>query len=326
MAKMKNFDHRLRFTLIKRIIPLVCVLFLAGCQNLPFPFNGELVTNSTQPMTTTTTQSLGTTSGSTTSETGTGAADTTSVTIPQQPTRVIALDKFKASRLTRSSEKMTHLWSVESEFPLKTGENIAESNYGPDGKVTTAKGSVLENYAGKETKTVWYLTKDKFILEQGTETKSFLTSEVAEQHAYDFDRLVEIILTKYSVSEDTGTYVVKVTTQDEQAVQELMECLGYRKTAKDIYKGSLYLEALFEAATGNLRTVNYMYKNTLEGFTDNGQVTFSAWNVPVTVEVPRDEVPSTVPVGTTTAPPGTQASLTTPTATAATASKTTPKP
>ena len=344
MANMKSFNDKIRLNLIKKVLPVVCVLFLTGCQNLPFPLNGALETNSTQPATTSTTRSIGSTNGSSagsttagnnTTVTETTGTETGAVTLPPKPTRVIALEKFKASTLLRSSEKMTHLWSVESKFPLKTGENIAESNYGPDGKVTTAKGSVLENYAGKETKTVWYLTANKFILIKGALRQSFSTDEITEQKAYDFDRLVEIILTEYSVSEDTGTYVVKLTTQAEQGIQDLMECLGYRKTAKDTYKGSLYLEALFEESTGNLRSVNYVYKNSLEGFTDNGQITFSDWNVPVLVEVPDAETPgtsggvATTPTGTATTPTGTSSTPvgTTPvgTATPTTKTATTPK-
>ena len=75
-----------------------------------------------------------------------------------------------------------------------------------------------------------------------------------------------------------------------------MEYLGYRKTGKDAYKGSLYLEALLEEATGNLRAVNYVYRNSLDGFTDNGQITFSDWNIPVNTDpLAQTQPDSTVP-------------------------------
>lgn len=315
MADMKSFNHRIRLNLIKRVIPAACVLFLTGCQNLPFPFNGALVTNSTQPAATSMTQPATSTQapapgtslpGSTTTAINTTEAGTVIATAPTKPTRTIALEKFKASRSTLTAEKMSHLWSVESKYPLKTGENIAESNFGVNGKVTTAQGSAKESYAGEETKTDWYLTADGFFIVQAGVIKRYAKDQVSEQTAYDFSRLVEIILTKYSVSEETGTYFVKVTTQDEPAIKELMECLGYRKTEKDVYQGSLYLEALLEESTGHLRAVNYVYKNSLEGFTDNGQITFSDWNDPIIVKAPGQGTTlpesSTTPAGTSTTP------------------------
>ncbi len=332
MSAMNSIKEQIKLNLSKRVIPVACVLFLTGCKSLPYPFNGTLETNSTQSITTTISQPIESTGAPspgtsqpnlTTTAVGTVSSGTVTATAPTKPTRAIALEKFQTARLTLTSEKMNHLWSVESKYPLKTGQNIAQSNYSPTGTVTTAKGSAIENYAGKETKRDWYLTADGFFVGQDGEIQRYSKDQGSEQSAYDFNHLVEIILTKYSVSEETGSYFVVLTTQEEAVIKELMECLGYRKTVKDAYQGSLYLEAILEETTGHLRAVNYVYKNSLEGFSDNGQITFSEWNSPIVVVVP--EQATTSPHTQTTPSDTSPATSTTPTTTSITPTTTSTK-
>lgn len=310
MAYVNRSKVKLRQTLIRRASPFVFVLFLAGCQSLPFPLNGSLVNNTTQgTQATQPAAATDTAPGTTGATNSTVPASTGGVTGPvtaaTKTTRVIALEKFKAARAGQTSDKMVHLWSVESKYPLKTGENRWESNYGPDGKRTTAKGSVRENYAGKTTETAWYLTATEFILVQDDEVRRQPKNQVSDQNNYDFDGLVERLLTKYSISEDSGTYYIKLTTQDEGEIKALLESLGYRKTDPDDYKGSLSLEALLEVSTGNLRGINYVYRNSLDGFADNGQITFSDWNSPIEVEDPEESPGTGTTGGTATTPQST---------------------
>ncbi|NLB22458.1 MAG: hypothetical protein GX833_04250 [Clostridium sp.] len=199
-----------------------------------------------------------------------------------------ALVKYKDSRESLQSEKMTHLWSVESNFPLKTGQIIHESNFDVDGNLTTGWGQVEETEGVESLKTTWYQTKAELVIEEAGGFQRYPLDQVQNENKYDFNRLLEKVLTDYSVSKENKEFFVKLTTQDENLIQELMEYLGYRKAEQDAYQGNLYLEARLDEVSGNLLTINYVFKQRIAGYTDNGSISFKDWNIPVSVVIPEE--------------------------------------
>ena len=199
-----------------------------------------------------------------------------------------ALAKYKDSRESLQSEKMTHLWSIESNFPLKTGQVIHESNYDADGYVTTRWGQMEETEGVESLKTTWYQTEEELVIEKAGVFQRYPLDQVQNKDKYDFNRLLEKILTDYSVSRENEEFFVKLTTQDDALIQELMEYLGYRKMEQDAYQGNLYLEARLDEASGNLLAINYVFKQRIAGYTDNGSISFKEWNIPVSVVIPEE--------------------------------------
>lgn len=205
-------------------------------------------------------------------------------------TASIALEKFKAARESLQSEKLTHLWSVESSYPLKTGQIIQEANYNPAGHLKTGWGRVEETEGVQSLITTWYQTEQELVMEEGGIFQRYPLSQVQAENKYHFNRLIEKVLSDNSVSRESEEYYVKLTTQDEVLIQELMEYLGYRKTEQEAYQGNLFFEARLDEASGNLLLINYVFKQRVDGYTDNGSIAFKDWNIPISVEIPKPDL------------------------------------
>lgn len=291
MSKIKR-----KMIVIKKGVWVMAVLMaLSGCQIKTNPSTSQ---GSSSPTSVSNAQEQTSTSSQTDSvgqeQLTTGAVGestktpTNSQAMTSTTTGSLALAKFKNSRESLQSEKMIHLWSIESNFPLKTGQIIRESNYDAGGYLTTGWGQVEETEGVDSLKTTWYQTEEELVIEEAGVFQRYPLDQVQNTNKYDFIRLLEKILTDYSVSRENEEFYVKLTTQDEALIQELMEYLGYRKTEQDPYQGNLYLEARLDEASGNLLVINYVFKHRVDGYTDNGSISFKDWNVPVSVKVPEE--------------------------------------
>ena len=222
-------------------------------------------------------------------EESTKTPETTQPTV-SKTTASIALDKFKTARESLQSEKITHLWSVESNYPLKTGQIIQEVNYNPAGHLKTGWGRVEEKEGVQSLITTWYQTEQELVMEEGGVFQRYPLNQVQAENKYQFNRLIEKVLSDNSVSRESEEYYVKLTTQDEVLIQELMEYLGYRKTEQAAYQGNLFFEARLDEASGNLLLINYVFKQRVDGYTDNGSIAFKDWNIPISVEIPQQDL------------------------------------
>lgn len=256
---------------------LLALLTLAGCAGISGPLNLPQNTAGTSAPSPGDVDSVPAGNSLTS---GTGEAESPLL----KKTGELALEKYRAARAGISSEAMTHRWSIESQYPLKSGENVILANYTPEGDLKTAQGHRKESYGGKESLTQWFLQETELTLIRDGAAQKTKRSEVTSAPLYDFDALVETILLRYSVSEEGGLYLVRATTQDEAQIRELMEDLGYRREAKTDFQGRLFLEATLASSTGHLQTISYAFANPLEGISDTGQLTFSGWNIPVQVQ------------------------------------------
>lgn len=310
---VKRLQHNKRIvkTLASGLV-LSAALSLAGCEMIDFPLTVAQAPVSA-PGTVNPSQA-GPASNS--SVPGTRPSDAGNVPAPSgtQPGSVPgapvsstgeeALAAYEEARLALRSETMTHLWSVESEYPLKTGEIVKEANFSEDGRIRTAKGTSIERVGNDEKKTAWYQTEDEYAIKENGSVLRFPLSAVKAESAYDIPGLAGKILSEYSVSLESGTWFVKLTTQNEREIQSLMESLGYRKSGEGAYAGSLYLEAMVEEKTGHLRMVNYIFRHRHLGYTDNGSVTFTGQGKKVDVTIPEDPpMPDTAPDNGTPANP-----------------------
>lgn len=313
---MSNRMQPARYSIISPMIraagSLVLVLgLLSGCQALPFLSTKEPLTDSaaTTPTSTPTNASQPPAASTPVSTPGSQATSgsipsptTTPVTTPSIGSQALA--KYRAARQGLRSEKMSHYWSVESNFPLKTGLFHREVNYDADGQMVTAWGSVEESIGVDVERSFWYRTETEYALVQDDELKRYPLSQVRDADRYDLDALVERILTDHSVTRETGAYYVRLTTQEEGLIRELLEAVGYRKTEADAYQGSLYLEAMLDETSGQLKTLNYVFTQRLAGYKDNGSILLSDFDVPVIVEIPQsDSLPTEVdPLDPSTVP------------------------
>lgn len=285
------------------LLALALILInVTGCQLIP-----RTATEATLPGETTTLTGTGSQGAAPSTDPGTqpatsGAATAAQDTQPAKRPGEIALEKVQEARSGLTSEKMVHLWSVESSYPFKSGENTMEWNLDRQGQPTTGRGSLRETYAGKESLTRWYRGPDAFTVISGEETTSYPLEDVQEISRYDMGSLLQAVLLSYPVRQEGGYYLVRVTTQNEAEIQGHLEDLGYRKQ-EGAYAGNLFMEIILNASTGYLEVVNYEFSNSLEGYTDNGQITFSGWNEPVSYE-PDDSVPAEDPEAGEEAPAG----------------------
>lgn len=256
------------------VLALVFIGVTTGCQGGITV--GTTPAGETKSLTHTLTQGAYTDSGS-------GAATSAATSSPDtkrvKRTGEIALEKYLEARSKVTSEKMVQLWSVESSYPFKSGENTTEWNFDSTGDPDTGRGSLRETYGSKETLTEWFLSPETFTVVSGEETQSYPREEVQEINRYDLEDFLTKVLLGYPVREENGNYFARVTTQSETEIRAFMEDLGYRK--EEDLAGNLYMEIYLNAATGHLHTINYDFTSSREGYTDNGQITLSNWNVPV---------------------------------------------
>lgn len=316
--KGKDHDNRIRKGHLIWIV--AAAVTMTGCQALnPQPATAPVVTtgSGTLPdshpgtgMDLTTAAEAGSTGssapGTETTTAATAPAATTGITVPltqvSTTTGSVALDRFTRAREALRSEVMTHLWSVESNFPLKTGAIIRAVNYGEDGQMTTGWGSSEESEGIDSEITMWYRTQEELILAEDGAFRRYPLSEVRPAEEYDLAGLIRRMLSEYSVNLESGAYYVKLTTQNENLIRTMMEDLGYRKTEADAYQGNLYLEASLDEVTGNLLHINYVFRHRVDGYTDNGSLSFRDWNIPVQVVIPEDPASAADPAGTDTQP------------------------
>ena len=224
------------------------------------------------------------TQGSTGIEPGTtGPAVTDAGTRPKR-TGELALEQYLEGRSALTSETIIHIWSVESSYPMKTGENTLQWNYDIKGEPASGRGSIVERYLGKEAVTSWTLSPLDFTVISDGETQVYTLEEVAKNGGYDFDGLMAAVLPNYPVRLDENFYHMRTSTSETEEIRKYLEYLGYDKPAED-YQGNLFLEITLSSVTGYLETINYSFDNSMKGFTDNGQVTFSGWNTPVSFEM-----------------------------------------
>ena len=259
-------------------------LVLTGCQVLPVPGTTTPVTgpsssvtsvpgNTSQPAVSTPASTPGSMPGNS--------------SLPAAGIGRQALEKYRQARSELASETMSHYWSVESNYPLKTGLFHRAVNYRL-GQITTGWGAVEESSGVEVRRSFWYRTAaDYAVVADGT-LKRYPASQVRAADPYDLDGLMERVLSDFSVSRESGTFYVKLNTQSEPLIRELMEDLGYRKTEKAAYEGSLYLEALLDETTGHLRTLNYVFTQRVAGYKDNGSILLGEFDEPVTVVIPDE--------------------------------------
>lgn len=280
MRQSGFFKNQIRMT--GTIVLITAMVSLTGCQGGPLsivPGTGQATTAGSQP-------SNASQAGP--SNTSQGSSQSSNTSVPAPPSHAAqALSKYQAARQGLRSERITQLWSVESNYPMKTGKITFAANYDLNGKVQTAMGSREESEGVDTSITTWYRTESEYTVDQKGTVTTYSLAQVKEAPIFDLDALLTRLLETYSASLEDGTYYVKLATQDSGLIRNIMEDLGYRKTEEDAYEGNLYLEAMINERTGYLDTLNYTFKHRIAGYTDNGSISTSDQNLPVDVSVPK---------------------------------------
>lgn len=283
---MELIRHSVKHTIqIGLALSLAGSLVLTGCQVLPAP---ETTTPVTAPQSSVTSVPGSTSQpGSVSTPVSTPGSIPGNSSLPAQGIGQQALEKYRQARSNLTSETMSHYWSVESNYPLKTGLFHRRVNY-RGGQISTGQGAVEETTGVVVRRSFWYRTAAEYAVVAEGKLERYPASQVRATEPYDLGGLMERILSDFSVTRESGSYYVKLNTQSEPLIRELMEDLGYRKTEKAAYEGSLYLEALLDETTGHLRTLNYIFTQRVAGYKDNGSILLAEFNQPVRVVIPDE--------------------------------------
>lgn len=199
-----------------------------------------------------------------------------------------ALDVYEKAQKNLQSFKRVHLWRVESTLPLKTGEETAWIVLDETGKTRSGKGYHKENYALEETSSAWVRTPTELIVSSGGTLTSHPMSELKEHESYAVEALMRLLLKEYPWDREGAAYRVKANSQDGERNQAILTALGYQKKQAKDYEGTLYLEARIDGASGYLTQIQYAFTQRVLGVSDKGSLTFSQWNQPVDLMMPKE--------------------------------------
>ncbi|PKK40697.1 hypothetical protein ABB02_00030 [Clostridiaceae bacterium JG1575] len=204
-----------------------------------------------------------------------------------------ALDVYEKAQKNLQSFKRVHLWRVESDLPLKTGEETAWIELDETGKTRSGKGYHKENYALEQTANAWVRTPKELTLSSGGTLTKYPMSELKEHESYAVEALMRLLLKEYPWDREGAAYRVKVNSQSGERNQAILKALGYQKKHAKDYEGTLYLEARIDGTSGYLTQIQYAFDHRVFGVTDKGTLTFSQWNQPVDLTMPKEGSAST---------------------------------